>query len=188
MRPVQSESRILRYGVSLILSHKEYATLWGRPLQLAPPATLVFYPKVVYKSGGVSALKAWKAWKSPSPPTHISLSKSDREDHSRMRAARFYAKGDIRIEDVPEPTLSPGNVLVAVEWCGICGSDLHEYLAGKFGCQSLGQSFTEGVSRTVSCFSKTRRAAPSDRSEHTNDDGSRGLRQDQGGLCRFRFP
>ena len=49
-----------------------------------------------------------------------------------MRAARFYAKADIRIEDVPEPTLSPGNVLVAVEWCGVCGSDLHEYLAGKF--------------------------------------------------------
>jgi (R,R)-butanediol dehydrogenase/meso-butanediol dehydrogenase/diacetyl reductase len=47
-----------------------------------------------------------------------------------MRAARFYNKGDIRIEDVPEPAAQSDQVLVEIEWCGICGSDLHEYVAG----------------------------------------------------------
>ncbi|KAL5334450.1 chaperonin 10-like protein [Aspergillus crustosus] len=51
-----------------------------------------------------------------------------------MRAARYYAAGDIRIEDVPTPELSTGDnkVLVEVDWCGICGSDLMEYLVGPF--------------------------------------------------------
>lgn len=49
-----------------------------------------------------------------------------------MRAARFYGQRDIRVEEyVPLPDLLPGQVLVDVEWCGICGSDLHEYLVGK---------------------------------------------------------
>lgn len=47
-----------------------------------------------------------------------------------MRAARFYDKGDIRIDDVPPPTPKDGEVIVDIEWGGICGSDLHEYLIG----------------------------------------------------------
>ena len=31
----------------------------------------------------------------------------------------------LRVEDLPEPTPGPGQVLVRVERCGICGSDLH---------------------------------------------------------------
>lgn len=48
-----------------------------------------------------------------------------------MRAALYYGKGDIRPEDIPEPKATPGKVLVEVEWCGICGSDLHLYQLGK---------------------------------------------------------
>ena len=47
-----------------------------------------------------------------------------------MKAARFHGPGDIRIDDVPEPQVGPGQVKVDVEWCGICGTDLHEYLEG----------------------------------------------------------
>jgi (R,R)-butanediol dehydrogenase/meso-butanediol dehydrogenase/diacetyl reductase len=48
-----------------------------------------------------------------------------------MRAARFYGKSDIRIEDVAVPERSvTDDVLVEVLWCGICGTDLHEYLVG----------------------------------------------------------
>ncbi len=47
-----------------------------------------------------------------------------------MRAARYYDRNDIRIEDVPEPELLPGTVAIDVAWCGICGTDLHEYLEG----------------------------------------------------------
>lgn len=41
------------------------------------------------------------------------------------RALRFYGPGDLRIEDVGLPDLEPGEVMVAVEACGVCGSDLH---------------------------------------------------------------
>lgn len=47
-----------------------------------------------------------------------------------MRALRFHGKGDLRIEDVPEPEVAPGLVKIKVEWCGICGTDLHEYQGG----------------------------------------------------------
>ncbi|MCF8611029.1 2,3-butanediol dehydrogenase [Gordonia sp. HY285] len=47
-----------------------------------------------------------------------------------MRAARYYDRNDIRVEDIPEPTLLPGTVAVDVGWCGICGTDLHEFLEG----------------------------------------------------------
>jgi (R,R)-butanediol dehydrogenase/meso-butanediol dehydrogenase/diacetyl reductase len=48
-----------------------------------------------------------------------------------VRAARFYAAGDVRIEDVAPPaTLAAGELLVRVRECGICGTDLHEYRHG----------------------------------------------------------
>ncbi|HWK29014.1 MAG TPA: 2,3-butanediol dehydrogenase [Solirubrobacter sp.] len=47
-----------------------------------------------------------------------------------MKAAVYHGPRDIRLEDVPEPGLRPGSVKVKVDWCGICGTDLHEYLAG----------------------------------------------------------
>jgi (R,R)-butanediol dehydrogenase / meso-butanediol dehydrogenase / diacetyl reductase len=47
-----------------------------------------------------------------------------------MKAARFYGPGDIRVDDVAEPTPGAGQVQVTVDWCGICGTDLHEYLEG----------------------------------------------------------
>jgi len=46
-------------------------------------------------------------------------------------AARFYDQKDIRLEDVPVPRVkAPDDVLVQVAWCGICGTDLHEYVVG----------------------------------------------------------
>ena len=47
-----------------------------------------------------------------------------------MRAARFYDKFDIRIEDIPTPEPKDGEILIDVAWGGICGTDLHEYLIG----------------------------------------------------------
>jgi len=55
-----------------------------------------------------------------------------------VKAARFYDRGDIRVEDLPEPHPGPGQVQIAVEWCGICGTDLHEYLDGPIFCPPAG--------------------------------------------------
>jgi (R,R)-butanediol dehydrogenase/meso-butanediol dehydrogenase/diacetyl reductase len=48
-----------------------------------------------------------------------------------MKAAVFYADHDIRVEEVPDPTdVGPKDVLLRPYWCGICGTDLHEYAMG----------------------------------------------------------
>lgn len=47
-----------------------------------------------------------------------------------MKAARYYDRGDIRIEDIEPQAIEPGTVRVDVAWTGICGTDLHEYLDG----------------------------------------------------------
>lgn len=47
-----------------------------------------------------------------------------------MKAARYYGKEDIRIEDIPEPPIKPGHIKVKPAFVGICGTDLHEYLGG----------------------------------------------------------
>ncbi|MBB2976176.1 (R,R)-butanediol dehydrogenase/meso-butanediol dehydrogenase/diacetyl reductase [Microbacterium endophyticum] len=47
-----------------------------------------------------------------------------------MKAARYYDRGDIRIENIDAPTVEPGTVGIDVAFCGICGTDLHEYLDG----------------------------------------------------------
>ncbi len=47
-----------------------------------------------------------------------------------MKAARFYGPQDIKIKDVAVPELHPGAVMIDIAWCGICGTDLHEFLEG----------------------------------------------------------
>jgi (R,R)-butanediol dehydrogenase/meso-butanediol dehydrogenase/diacetyl reductase len=48
-----------------------------------------------------------------------------------MQAALWYARDDIRIEEIPEPAgPGPGEVIIKVDACGICGTDLEEYRAG----------------------------------------------------------
>jgi (R,R)-butanediol dehydrogenase / meso-butanediol dehydrogenase / diacetyl reductase len=44
-----------------------------------------------------------------------------------MKAAQFYGKEDLRLEDVPEPSPGPGEVKLQNAFAGICGSDLHFY-------------------------------------------------------------
>ncbi len=44
-----------------------------------------------------------------------------------MKAALYYSKSDIRIEELPKPTISEDEVLVEMKACGICGSDLMDW-------------------------------------------------------------
>ena len=48
-----------------------------------------------------------------------------------MRAVVFHGRDDIRVDDIPEPPAPVhSQVLVRPVWCGICGTDLHEYTSG----------------------------------------------------------
>lgn len=47
-----------------------------------------------------------------------------------MKALRYYGPKDLRIDEIDEPKVRGGHVKIQVQWCGICGTDLHEYLGG----------------------------------------------------------
>jgi len=47
-----------------------------------------------------------------------------------MKAARWHAAKDVRIQEVEVPEVLPHQVKVAVKFTGICGTDLHEFLDG----------------------------------------------------------
>src|SRR5437879_12578889 len=42
-----------------------------------------------------------------------------------MRAALLRSVGPLSVEDLPEPKPGPGEVLLRVEACGVCRTDLH---------------------------------------------------------------
>lgn len=47
-----------------------------------------------------------------------------------MKALMFYGGSDMRLEDIPEPAPGAEEVKIRVKWCGVCGSDIHEYRSG----------------------------------------------------------
>ncbi len=50
-----------------------------------------------------------------------------------MRSVVIHPPHDLRVEDIADETMGPGQVRVAVKAGGICGSDLHYYRHGGFG-------------------------------------------------------
>jgi L-iditol 2-dehydrogenase len=59
-----------------------------------------------------------------------------------VKAARYYSRQDIRLEDVPIPEIGPGEILVKVEACGLCGSDLMEWYVKEKAPTVLGHEPT----------------------------------------------
>jgi (R,R)-butanediol dehydrogenase/meso-butanediol dehydrogenase/diacetyl reductase len=49
-----------------------------------------------------------------------------------MKMAVYHGIRDLRVEEVAEPKPGPREVKIRIKYCGICGSDLHEYLHGPF--------------------------------------------------------
>jgi L-iditol 2-dehydrogenase len=50
---------------------------------------------------------------------------------STMRAAVYRGVNDIRVETVPVPAIGPGELLVQIATCGICGTDLKKIHMGS---------------------------------------------------------
>ena len=69
-----------------------------------------------------------------------------------MKAVVYRGERDVRVEDVPEPTLvEPGDAIVRVRKAAICGSDLHFYhgrLPGIFEGTVVGHEFVGTVVAT----------------------------------------
>lgn len=61
-----------------------------------------------------------------------------------MKALTIHAAFDLRLDEVPEPTYAPDEVLVQLGAGGICGSDLHYFAHGGVGDFKLRQPLTLG--------------------------------------------
>jgi L-iditol 2-dehydrogenase len=77
------------------------------------------------------------------------LAKPEIQKESRvpqtMQAAVYRGVNDVRLETVPVPAIGPGEVLIRVHTCGICGTDLKKIHTGShsapriFGHETAGQ-------------------------------------------------
>ncbi len=69
-----------------------------------------------------------------------------------MQAIVYYAPGDIRVEDIPKPSCGPGELLVRVDACAVCGTDLKSRYHGNPRIKAplvMGHEFT-GVIKEIS--------------------------------------
>lgn len=67
-----------------------------------------------------------------------------------MPAAIYRRKGEVAVETRPLPSLAPGDVLIEVSHCGICGSDIHFVLDGWGNPGSIGGHEQTGTIVAVS--------------------------------------
>ena len=67
-----------------------------------------------------------------------------------MRVARYYSWGDVRLEHMDVPEIGPGEMLVQVRACGLCGSDLMAWYADSKAPTVLGHEPVGFVSRVGS--------------------------------------
>ena len=62
-----------------------------------------------------------------------------------MKAAVYRGVDDVRIEEVPVPEIGPGEMLVRVHTCGICGTDLKKISTGSHSAPHIFGHETAGV-------------------------------------------
>lgn len=82
-----------------------------------------------------------------------------------MKAARFYEKGKLVVEDIPVVEPSDDEVLINIKYCGICGTDVHIFNGDKGSSPvtppvTLGHEFSGDV---VKVGKNVRRFAVGDR-------------------------
>jgi L-iditol 2-dehydrogenase len=64
---------------------------------------------------------------------------------STMRVAMYYSNKDVRIEEAPIPEINDHELLVRVQACGICGSDVMEWYRLKKSPRVLGHEMTGDI-------------------------------------------
>lgn len=62
-----------------------------------------------------------------------------------MMAAVYRGRDDVRLEEVPVPEIGPGELLIRVHTCGICGTDLKKIATGSHSAPRIFGHETAGV-------------------------------------------
>ena len=66
-----------------------------------------------------------------------------------MKAAVYRGINDVRLETVPVPEIGPGELLVRVHTCGVCGTDLKKIATGSHSAPRIFGHETAGVVAAV---------------------------------------
>jgi L-iditol 2-dehydrogenase len=66
-----------------------------------------------------------------------------------MQAAVYRGVNDVRLETVPVPHIGPGEILLRVHTCGICGTDLKKIATGSHSAPRIFGHETSGVIAAV---------------------------------------
>jgi len=78
-----------------------------------------------------------------------------------MLAAVYRGVNDVRLETVPVPQIGPGELLLRVHTCGVCGTDLKKIATGSHSAPRIFGHETAGVVASVGA--RVRQFAPGDR-------------------------
>jgi L-iditol 2-dehydrogenase len=70
---------------------------------------------------------------------------------STMRAAVYHGVNDMRVETVPVPSIGPGELLVKVATCGVCGTDLKKIHTGSHSAPRI---FGHEIAGTIVALGK----------------------------------
>lgn len=66
-----------------------------------------------------------------------------------MQALVYHGVNDVRMEQVPVPQIGPGELLIRVHTCGICGTDLKKIATGSHSAPRIFGHETSGVIAAV---------------------------------------
>src|SRR3979490_3249614 len=75
----------------------------------------------------------------------IAVEESKRSSPATMLAAVYRGVNDVRVETVPVPTIGPGELLLRVHTCGVCGTDLKKIATGSHSAPRIFGHETSGV-------------------------------------------
>ncbi len=78
-----------------------------------------------------------------------------------MKAALVQADKSLKVEECPKPEPGPGEVLIKVAYCGICGSDLHMLGSGLFPAGAIiGHEFSGHIAALGEGVTEWKEGAP----------------------------
>src|ERR1700683_2656820 len=91
----------------------------------------------------------------------FAIGQETRSIPATMLAAVYRGVNDVRLETVPVPQIGPGELLLRVHTCGVCGTDLKKIATGSPSAPRIFGHETAGVVASVGA--RVRQFAPGDR-------------------------
>ena len=79
----------------------------------------------------------------------IAIEEQNKTIPATMQAAVYRGVNDVRVEIVPVPQIGPGELLVRVDTCGICGTDLKKIATGSHSAPRIFGHETSGAVAAV---------------------------------------